>query len=586
MPDKIRELKAIFNSFDLKGSKDHLIAELNRFEVQSQPFETDAECRVAILWMKNIFLQNLGFYPRAEELLDKALSIIKAAPENSYSKWRLKIYLSLGYIHQNQCNFIDAEFFLLKALGLADTRNDFSNFLGEIYSLLADVTIHLNQYAKAKNYVTQEKQVALTAYTQKGPDEKGAAVSYAYSLVNFCRIKRIIGLVDHTLANSIEEALEIFNRHTYVKGLLRAKLEYAQLQLVLNFTERALFAIQEIEPELRERRMHKETISAGLLIARVHKKMLDYGLVEEKLTGLLKLARHQNMTAAQIMSDVYYEMGSICYDTDRETQALELFKSSAKIGMLGGVKRYIFRAFEAARRIDKQEAKIILTSDLVYQDAAFTRNRLATQVSPFKTGNKKTKLFASTLFVDIAGFSALMKKSDEHVTVQMIDELIDRLCIVIFQNQGYIDKFLGDGFMAIFEHGETMNAEVARNAIQASVDMNRAIHNKNRRFRETYGLESEISFRMGLSTGEIYALFLGNFIKREFTYLGNAVNLASKLESMSDKKGLLIDEATYALVADQVIGGMEELDLPGFGVSKAFRFKRFKRAAQLQANNT
>jgi len=86
---------------------------------------------------------------------------------------------------------------------------------------------------------------------------------------------------------------------------------------------------------------------------------------------------------------------------------------------------------------------------------------------------------------------------------------------------------------------------------------------------------------MGMSTGEIYALFLGNFIKREFTYLGNAVNLASKLESLADKKGLLIDRATYDLVRDVIIGDKKELKLPGFGLSKAFRFSRFKRGIKL-----
>ncbi|MCG8635930.1 MAG: hypothetical protein MI863_19005, partial [Desulfobacterales bacterium] len=66
MTDKIRELKVIFNSFDLKGPKDHIVASLNRFERLVRPFEDDRTCQVAILWMKNIFLQNLGYYPRAE----------------------------------------------------------------------------------------------------------------------------------------------------------------------------------------------------------------------------------------------------------------------------------------------------------------------------------------------------------------------------------------------------------------------------------------------------------------------------------------------------------------------------------------
>ncbi len=159
----------------------------------------------------------------------------------------------------------------------------------------------------------------------------------------------------------------------------------------------------------------------------------------------------------------------------------------------------------------------------------------------------------------------------------MIDELIDRLCIVIYQNNGYIDKFLGDGFMAIFEHGNDLNPDIALSGIKASVDMNRAISTKNRRFKEAYNLETDISFRMGMSTGEIYAIFLGNYIKREFTYLGNAVNLASKLESVATKQGLLIDKATQDLVSHQILSEPKEVDLPSLGRSNVFQFRRIKR---------
>ncbi|MCG8684434.1 MAG: adenylate/guanylate cyclase domain-containing protein [Desulfobacterales bacterium] len=575
MSDKIRELKAIFNSFDLKESKENIKSCINRFDDLAKPFKGDPECSVAILWMKNIFFQSCQEFSRAEDMLDDALCLMEKTGKTNFTKWQIKTYLSLGYIHHTQCNFIDAEFFLLKALRLADTKHEFRDFLGEIYAKLADVAIHLNQYAKAKSYVSREKQVMHSAYEKFGITQPDTSVSYAYSLIDYCRIKRIIGLADHTLIPSLEKALDIFTTYTYTKGILRAKLEYAQLHLVLNSTDKALFMIQEIEPAFLEMRMYKETIAAGLLTAKVHKKMLDYGLAEEKLMALVELAREKEMSTALIMSDVYYVKGTICYDTDREAEALELFKASAKIGMLGGVKRYIFRAFDAARLIDKQAAKIILTSDLVYQDESFTKNRLESQVSPFLTGDKKTRLFASTLFVDIAGFSVLMKQSDEKATVHMVDELIDRLCIVIFRNKGYIDKFLGDGFMAIFEHGDKPCSEIALNAIKAATDINRAIHNKSQRFKETYGLQEDISFRMGLSTGEIYALYLGNFIKQEFTYLGNAVNLASKLESTAPLKGLLIDAKTHNLVSKNVVCGQTRVDLPSLGKSTAYEFKRF-----------
>ncbi|MCP3875072.1 MAG: hypothetical protein GY699_18210 [Desulfobacteraceae bacterium] len=576
MPDKIKEIKTIFKSFDLKGSEEELLLSLNQFEQRTLSFTSNISCYIVIMWMKNIFLQKMNHWARSEELLDKALTIASNNSDTFFIKWELKIYLSLGYIHQTQCNYIDADYFLQKALTLAENNDHLSKFLGEICSLLADVNFRLNLYSSAKRYVTQEKNVAFKNYESQ-KKKRESAIIYGYSLINYCRIKRLIGLVDNTLSPSIEEALSIVTSIDYQKGILRAKLEYAQLQFVMNFTEKALIIIQEIESSLLERRMMKDYFEAGLLAARIHRKMLDYGLSEEKLEILISFAQKNNLDHAQIMSDVYYIMGDIRYETDREEDAFDLFKLSAKIGMVGGVKRNIIRAFNAARLIDKIKAKELLTSDLVYQDTQFVRNRLSKQVSPFIQYKTKAKLFASTLFVDIAGFSSLMKKSDEKMTIKLIDELIDRLCIVIYQNNGYIDKFLGDGFMAIFEHGDNLDPNIALNGIKASVDMNRAIKNKNRRFKEVYGLDTDITFRMGMSTGEIYAIFLGNYIKREFTYLGNAVNLASKLESVASRQGLLLDPDTYALTKNRIIAQKKVLTLPSLGKSTVFHFSRIKR---------
>lgn len=579
MSNKIRELNTIFNSFDLKGPKEKIADKLLRFEAETSRFSGTEDCEVPVLWMKNIFLQAMGDFSEAEALLETALARIKASADQDSATWKIKIYMSLGHIHQEQYNFIDAQFFLSKAYDLAISHKGLNNFFSLTCASLAKVSIHLNQYAKAKKYVTQGKKEAAAVYqTQKKDDQNESRpdVEYAYSLIDYCSIKRIIGLVDNTLLNLVEEALYIFTALEHTRGILGAKLESAHLLLELNFTDRALLMIQSIEPTFREWLMHKETIEAGLLTAKVHKKMLDYSLAEAKLSSMVELAQKKQLSNALVMSDVYYEMGQLYFDTDREKQALEFYKSSAKIGMLAGVKRYIFRAFDAARHIDRKEAKIILSSDLLYKDAAFIRNRMAEQGSPFNSENQKQKLYASTLFVDIAGFSTLMKNSDEPTTVQVIDELIDRLCMVIFRHNGYIDKFLGDGFMAIFEHGDTADSKIALNAIRAGIDINRAVHIKNMRFREIYGLDKKISLRMGLSSGEIYALFLGNFIKRQFTFLGNAVNLASKLEAHADKKEILMDQHTYNLVRERVDTCKKELNFKGFGTFKVYGFKGFK----------
>ncbi|MBW1995742.1 MAG: hypothetical protein JRI77_15055, partial [Deltaproteobacteria bacterium] len=72
-------------------------------------------------------------------------------------------------------------------------------------------------------------------------------------------------------------------------------------------------------------------------------------------------------------------------------------------------------------------------SDLVYEDAAFVKNRFGRRISPFRASRVKSKLFASTLFVDIVDFSRMMRRSDESLTLGMIDELIDRMYLIIYQ---------------------------------------------------------------------------------------------------------------------------------------------------------
>jgi len=272
-----------------------------------------------------------------------------------------------------------------------------------------------------------------------------------------------------------------------------------------------------------------------------------------------------------------FEMGAIQYAMNEEAGALEFYRKSAKLGMILGIKNVIIRAFEAVRAIDRYKASDLLTANLVYEDAMFVRNRLSRTISPFRENRAKVKLFASTLFVDIVDFSRMMKKSDEDMVIRMIDELIDRMYLIIYQHNGYIDKFLGDGFMAIFEHGFHLKPEIVFDAVRAGMDIHRALNHKNRKLRNVYGSDKNIQVRIGISTGEIYAILLGNYIKTEFTYLGNSVNLASKLESRATEQYMLIDAMSHDQVKERIISEPEQIFIPGLGKTEAHKVLRMTR---------
>ncbi|MCP4024554.1 MAG: tetratricopeptide repeat protein, partial [Desulfobacteraceae bacterium] len=208
MADTIQTIKTIFESFDLKGSKTQILDRLNSFEEKTAEYEDDPKSYLVILWIKNIFLQRAGYYSRAEELLDEALNILTKIRDKTFCKWQLKVYLSLGYIHQAQCNYIDADYFLQEALLLSNKNGSQSKFKGEIYSLLARVNLYLNQHTLAKKYVGMEKEASFDKYQTRDKD-KVSSIIYIYSLINYCRIKRKIGLVDSTLQPTIEKAISI-----------------------------------------------------------------------------------------------------------------------------------------------------------------------------------------------------------------------------------------------------------------------------------------------------------------------------------------------------------------------------------------
>ncbi len=577
----IKNIQDIFQSFSLKGSASELLDTLCIFEQKVSKYIKNPRLDAVIRWHKSLFLQRTNYFPRTEQLLDEALSLLEDDDDSVFRPWILRIKISLGDVHLSQLNYLDAETYLKDALALALSDSDLSGFLGTIYAVMSTVNLNLGRNNHAKRYISLEKEHALKNYESDKTDE-ATAQSYGQALVNFSRINRQIGLIEHSVRDDLEEALDIFKRTNNLPGQLTTQLELAEFYYLLNRINIALDTVQALESKFRENNMFKELTQSQLLAAKIYRKIFDYEQAEHKLNSLFSTFKDQNLESNQTTADAFYEMGALYYDVNEEDKALHFFRDAAKLGMVLGIKNTIIRSFNASRAIDKYKARELLASDLVYEDATFVRNRMDRKISPFKETRAKIKLFASTLFVDIVGFSSMMRQADEDITVRMVDELIDRMYIIIYKHHGYIDKFLGDGFMAIFEHGYSLDPEIAFQTIKAGEDIQRALQHKNRKLRKVYDVDKNINVRIGISSGEIYAILLGNYIKTEFTYLGNSVNLASKLESQAAEGRMLIDQETYDLVNDKILSEQGKFYIPGIGEIDAYRVTRLARMSERQ----
>jgi adenylate cyclase len=169
-----------------------------------------------------------------------------------------------------------------------------------------------------------------------------------------------------------------------------------------------------------------------------------------------------------------------------------------------------------------------------------------------------SSLVATVLFSDIRRFALLSEAMTPRATVAMLNEFFTEMVEVIFKRGGMLDKYLGDGLMAIFG-APVMGAADARNALLVATEMMRALARLNSS-RGERGLEP-IEIGIGLATGEVMAGSVGSMKRMTYTVIGDHVNLAARLESANKYYGtsVLVAGSTVEALGSQ--SGLRRLDL-------------------------
>jgi adenylate cyclase len=148
-----------------------------------------------------------------------------------------------------------------------------------------------------------------------------------------------------------------------------------------------------------------------------------------------------------------------------------------------------------------------------------------------------SSLVATVLFSDIRRFAMLSEAMTPRETVTMLNEYFAEMVEAIFIRGGMLDKYLGDGLMAIF--GAPIEGAVdADNALLVATDMMRALRGFNARRAERELKPMEIG--IGLATGEVMAGSIGPIKRMAYTVIGDNVNLAARLESANKYYGTAV----------------------------------------------
>jgi adenylate cyclase len=147
----------------------------------------------------------------------------------------------------------------------------------------------------------------------------------------------------------------------------------------------------------------------------------------------------------------------------------------------------------------------------------------------------------TVLFADIRGFTSFAENEDPEKVVGLLNEYFSAMSQIIFEHGGTLDKYIGDGLMALFG-APTASPDDARNAVRAAVAMQRRIATLNPELVAA-GF-SEVAVGIGLHTGDATVGYIGSEQRSEYTAIGDTVNLASRLESNTTGGQILISEAT------------------------------------------
>lgn len=151
------------------------------------------------------------------------------------------------------------------------------------------------------------------------------------------------------------------------------------------------------------------------------------------------------------------------------------------------------------------------------------------------------------MFLDIRGFTALSENFHPNDIVKFLNSFFTSMVDIIFSHKGTLDKFLGDGLLAIF--GAPVKYEGhAKKAVEAAIKMVEHIkkYNKDRR---SWGKE-EMHIGIGINTGKAIIGNIGSKQRAEYTVIGDTVNTCSRIEGLTSKEEILISQKTYDLIKD------------------------------------
>jgi adenylate cyclase len=203
----------------------------------------------------------------------------------------------------------------------------------------------------------------------------------------------------------------------------------------------------------------------------------------------------------------------------------------------GGIAAGGIRAARSAERAQREAA---MRANFERYFAPSVAADIAGRDGAIESGGVRRPL--TILFSDIRGFTALAESMAPDAIAALLSAYFTEMVDVIFEHGGTLDKFIGDAIMAQWG-APIAHPDDAERALRAAVDMQQAVRDINRRWAAEG--RPAIGVGIGINYGEVFAGNIGSHRRLEYTVIGDAVNVASRLSSAAAPGEILLSDAFH-----------------------------------------
>jgi class 3 adenylate cyclase/tetratricopeptide (TPR) repeat protein len=178
---------------------------------------------------------------------------------------------------------------------------------------------------------------------------------------------------------------------------------------------------------------------------------------------------------------------------------------------------------------------------------SYTPKFLADKILTTRSSIEGERKLVTVLFADVANYTSMSEKLDPEEVHQIMDGCFKVLMDEIHRYEGTIDKFTGDGVMALFG-APVAHEDHAQHACYAALAMQRAMGEYGEKIEKECGVEFKM--RVGINSGPVIIGSVGNDLRMDYTAIGDTVNLASRMETMAKPGTILVSADTYKIARD------------------------------------